>query len=66
MALFVWHTNCTPLAMALFHPELVKLGTSSYSLVSVLDQAVDLLSNPDWLWAAVDQTAEWIFTKLPK
>lgn len=66
MALFVCYTNYIPLAMALFHPEWVTLGTSSYSLVSVLDQTVDLLSHPDWRWAAVDQTAEWIFTKLPK
>ena len=59
--------------MAFFHPELVKLGTSSYSLVSVLDQAMDLVLNSEILWSTLDQTvhyfteaANWIFTKLPK
>ncbi len=59
--------------MALFHPELVKLGTSSYSLIAVLDQTVDLVLNLDGLWSIVDtaahyttETSEWIFTRLPK
>ena len=59
--------------MAFFHPEFVKLGTSFYSLVSVLDQAMDLVLNAEILWSTLDQTvhyfteaADWIFTKLPK
>ncbi|MCX6606037.1 MAG: hypothetical protein NTV52_20930 [Acidobacteria bacterium] len=59
--------------MALFPPELVELGVSSYSVLSVLDQAVDLVLNLDGLWTMVDsvannatQAAEGIFAKLPK